>query len=60
MKYFLTKDMLYIQTKENQIRGIPLDTLANDELGEQIRYLAFVGAEYDKDIHLEWKIKKEP
>lgn len=58
MKYFITKDMLYIQKNENQIRGIPLKALSNDELGEQIRYLAFVGAEYDKDMHLEWRIKK--
>lgn len=59
MKYLLTKDMLYIQTKENQIRGIPLDSMSNDELGEQIKYLAFVGAEYDKDMSIEWRIKKE-
>jgi hypothetical protein len=56
MKYFLTKNWLYIQHDEHSLQGIPIDNLSNDELGEKIRELAETGAEYDKDIHIDWKI----
>jgi hypothetical protein len=57
MKYFLTKDYLYIEER-GVIRGIPLKHLSNDELGEKIRELVSTGAEYNEKLHLTLKVKK--